>query len=83
MKRRQKITGVIILAILFFCELLIWVNAELDLKYIFTPYGIYDIDSYVIERTHLRIKSLSAVIWLNLTLVVVMFVWLWRKGGKK
>lgn len=83
MKRWQKIAGVIILAILVGYELLIWVNAELDLKYIFTHYGIYDIDDCVIERAHLRINSLSVAMWMNVTLVVVLFVWMWKKGGKR
>lgn len=71
------------MAILVSLELLIWINAELDLKYIFTPDGIYDIDDCIIELTHLRINSLSVAMWLNVALAVVLFVWMWKKGGKR
>lgn len=83
MKRWQKISGVIALAILTAYEWLVWVNAQLDLKYIFTPYGAYDIDNIVVERAHLRMDSLSALMWLNMVLVIVLFVRLWKKGGKR
>lgn len=48
-------------------------------KYVFTPYGIYDIDECVIDRAHLGIGSLSAAMWLNMLLVVVLFCRLWRR----
>lgn len=83
MKRWQKITGAVVLAILILYELLIWANAALDLKYIFTPYGIHEIDDCIIERAHLRINGLSAVMWLNMALVVVLFCWLWRKDKRE
>lgn len=71
------------MAILVGYELLIWVNAELDLKYIFTPHGLYDIDNCVMERARLRINSLSVAMWLNLVLAAVLFVCLWRRKGDR
>ena len=79
MKKWQKIVGITVFGVIGIYELLLWVNAYLDLKYIVEPYDISDI----IERRYLRIASLSIALWFNYFIALFMFICLWRKGGKK
>ena len=79
MKKWQKIVGITVVGVIGIYELLLWVNAYLDLKYIVEPYDISDI----IERMYLRIASLSIALWFNYFIALFMFICLWRKGGKK
>lgn len=79
MKKWQKIVGITVFGVIGIYELLLWVNAYLDLKYIVEPYDISDI----IERMYLRIDSLSIALWLNYFIALVLFICLWRKGGKQ
>ena len=79
MKKWQKIVGITVFGVIGIYELLLWVNAYLDLKYIVDPYDISDI----IERMYLRIASLSIALWFNYFIALFMFICLWRKGGKK
>lgn len=67
MNKWQKIVGIIAFALIVIYELLIWVNAYVDMKYI----------------VYMRIGSLSFGMWLNFALVVFLFICIWRKGGKK
>lgn len=79
MKKWQKIVGITVFGVIGIYELLLWVNAYLDLKYIVEPYDISDI----IERMYLRIDSLSIALWLNYFIALALFICLWRKGGKQ
>ena len=78
MKKWQKILGIAAFVVSGIYELLLWVNAYLDLKYIVEPYDI----SYI-ERMYLRIDSLSIALWINYFIALALFICLWRKGGNK
>ena len=79
MKKWQKIVGIIAFGAIGICELLLWTNTYLDLKYIIEPYDIPDI----IDRMYLRTDALSAALWLNYIIALFMFICLWRKGTNK
>ena len=79
MKKWQKIVGIIACALIAIYELLIWVNAYVDMKYIVEPNG----NSFLVERIYMRIGSLSFGMWLNFTLAIFLFICLWHKGGKQ
>lgn len=79
MKKWQKIAGVVTFGAIGICELLLWTNTYLDLKYIIEPYDIPDI----IDRMYLRTDALSAALWLNYIIALFMFICLWRKGEKR
>lgn len=79
MKQWQKIVGVIAFGVIGICELLLSLNAYMDLKYFIEPYDIPDI----IDRMYLRVDSLSVVLWLNYFIALALFICLWRKGGKR
>lgn len=79
MNKWQKITGVIGFVAIGIYELLLCLNAYIDLKYIIEPCNI----SEVIGRMYLRIDSLSIALWLNYFIALALFIYLWRKGGKR
>ncbi len=79
MKKWQKIVGIIAFALIDIYELLIWVNAYVDMKYIVESYG----NNFLTERMYMRIGSLSFGMWLNFALAIFLFICLWRKGGKR
>lgn len=79
MKTWQKIVGMIIFTTIFIFGVLTWINAYVDIKYIIEPFGIDIIE----ERVNLYVDSLSSLMWLNYILALVMFIFLWRKGGKR
>lgn len=79
MNKWHKIVGVITFGAIGICELLMSLNAYLDLKYFIEPYDIQDI----IDRMYLRVDSLSVALWLNYFIAVALFICLWRKGGKR
>lgn len=79
MKIWQKIIGLIIFIAIFIFGVLTWINAYVDIKYIIEPFGIDIIE----DRVYLYIDSLSTLMWLNYILALVMFIVLWRKGGKR
>lgn len=79
MKKWQKILGIAAFVVSGIYELLLWVNAYLDLKYIVEPYDI----SYIKERMYLRIDSLSIALWINYFIALALFICIWRKGGNK
>ena len=79
MKKWQKICGIIAFGLIGIYELLLWANTYLDLKYIIEPYDIPDI----IDRMYLRADALSAALWFNYIIALFMFIYLWRKGGKR
>lgn len=79
MKKWQKTVGIIAFALIGIYELLIWVNAYVDMKYIVESYG----NNFLAERMYMRIGSLSFGMWLNFALAIFLFICLWRKGGKR
>ena len=79
MNKWQKIVGIIAFALIVIYELLIWVNAYVDMKYIVEP----NENDFLVERMYMRIGSLSFGMGLNFALVVFLFICIWRKGGKK
>lgn len=79
MKQWQKIVGVIALGVIGIYELLLCANTYVDLKYIIEPYDIPDI----IDRMYLRADALSASLWINYFIALALFIYLWRKGGKR
>ena len=64
MKKWQKTVGIIVFALIAIYELLIWVNAYVDMKYIVESNG----NNFLTERMYMRIGSLSFGMWLNFVL---------------
>lgn len=79
MKTWQKIVGLITFITILIFGVLAWINAYVDIKYIIEPLGIDIIEDHV----YLYVDSLSTLMWLNYILALVMFIVLWRKGGKR
>lgn len=79
MNKCQKIVGVIAFGVIGIYELLLCANTYVDLKYIIEPYDIPDI----IDRMYLRVDALSASLWINYFIALALFIYLWRKGGKR
>ena len=79
MNKCQKIVGVIACGVIGIYELLLCANTYVDLKYIIEPYDIPDI----IDRMYLRADALSASLWINYFIALALFIYLWRKGGKR
>lgn len=79
MNKCQKIVGVIAFGVIGIYELLLCANTYVDLKYIIEPYDIPDI----IDMMYLRADALSASLWINYFIALALFIYLWRKGGKR
>lgn len=79
MKKWRKLVGVIAFGVIGICELLIFANTYIDLKYI--TLDIYWPDE--IERLYQRTNSLSIALLLNYIIVLALFICLWRKEGKR
>ena len=79
MKKWQKIVGIIAFALIIIYELLIWINAYVDMKYIVEP----NENDFLEECMFMRIGSLSFGMWLNFALAIFLFICLWQKGGKQ
>lgn len=79
MKKWRKLVGVIAFGVIGICELLIFANTYIDLKYI--TLDIYWPDE--IERLYQRTNSLSIALLLNYIIVLALFICLWRKECKR
>ena len=79
MKKCQKTVGIIAFALIAIYELLIWINAYVDMKYMVDSNG----NNFLAERMYLRIGSLSFGMWLNFALMIFLFICLWHKEGKR
>lgn len=79
MKKWQKIAGIIVLLIIAIYELLTWANTYVHLKYVVEPTG----NDLLIEQSYMYIDGLSFGMWINFSLVIFLFICLWRKGGKR
>ena len=75
MKKWQKTVGIITFALIAIYELLIWVNAYVDMKYIVEPNG----NNFLAERMYMRIGSLSFGMWLNFALAIFLFIEIYNK----
>ena len=60
-------------------DLLLWVNAYVDGKYLIEPYGNHHID----DTYYMRIGSLSIAMFINLGVAIVALYLLWRKNNDK
>ena len=60
-------------------DLLLWVNAYVDGKYLIEPYGNHHID----DTYYMRIGSLSIAMFVNLGVAIVALYLLWRKNKNK
>ena len=80
MKKWQKTVGIIAFVLIVIYELLIWINAYVDMKYIVESNG----NNFLTERMYMRIGSLSFFgMWLNFALTIFLFICLWHKEGKQ
>lgn len=79
MKTWQKMIGLIIFISIFIYGALTWINAYVDAKYIIEPYNIDIIE----ERYYMYVDGLSTLMWINYFISLVLFIILWRKGGKQ
>ena len=79
MNKCQKIVGVIAFGVIGIYELLLCANTYVDLIYIIEPYDFPDI----IDWMYLRADALSASLWINYFIALALFIFLWRKGGKR
>ena len=84
MKKRIKykiLTIVAFVAIIvdIIWDLLLWVNAYVDGKYLIEPYGNHHID----DTYYMRIGSLSIAMFVNLGVAIVALCLPWRKNNDK
>ena len=79
MKKWQKTVGIIAFALIAIYELLLWINAYVDMKYMVDSNG----NNFLAERMYLRIGSLSFGMWLNFALTIFLFICLWHRAGKR
>ena len=84
MKKKIKysiITMIAIVAIIvdIIWDLLLWVNAYVDGKYLIEPYGNHHFD----DTYYMRIGSLSIAMFVNLGVAIVALYLLWRKNIDK
>ena len=68
MNKWHKIVGIIVFAVIGIYELLLWAFAITDWE---------DTTLYIC------INNLIVALWLNYFIALCMFIYLWRKGGKK
>jgi len=79
MKTWQKIVGVTFFIIITVIEMLNWANAYVDIKYQIEPFK----NNTIIEYVYLRVGALSTLMWFNYVIALILFIRLWRKGGKR
>ncbi len=79
MKKWQKIFGCVVFSGMAIYEILIWINAYVDLKYIIEP----NRTNFLMESVKLRFDAFSISMWVNYLLALILFIGLWKKGGKK
>lgn len=68
MNKWHKIVGVLALVVIGICELLLW------------AFAITDWEDTLFYKC---INNLSVALWLNYFIAVALFIYLWRKGGKR
>ena len=70
MKNRHKLIMIITFTIIAVFEILIWINAYVDMKYIVEPCG----NVFLTERMYMCVNSLSFCIWLNFALAIFLII---------
>ena len=80
MKKSKTILTALGLLILIVLDLLLWINAYIDGKYLIEPWQNSQID----ETYYMRIDSLSIAMFVNLGIIIVLFIMLfYRKLREK
>ena len=84
MKKWQKIVGIIALVVLAILNIVICVYYLEYTAIYFEPGGSTQ-DAIEIVRTYLQyaIKRLSYLVYANYIIALLLFICLWRKGGKQ
>ena len=70
MKLLKNILTIVALVALIVCDLLLWINAYVDGKYLIEPFQNSQID----ETYYMRIESLSIAMFVNLGIIIVLFI---------
>ena len=78
MKKWQKIAGIIALSLIAIYELLAWANTYVYMKYVVEPTD----NDILIEQGYIYIDGLSFGMWMNLVLVIFLFICFWWKKEK-
>ncbi len=80
MKLFKNILTIVALIALIVCDLLLWINAYVDGKYLIEPFQNSQID----ETYYMRIESLSIAMFVNLGIIIVLFIiMIYRKLREK
>lgn len=80
MKLLKNILTIVALIALIVCDLLLWINAYVDGKYLIEPWQNSQID----ETYYMRIESLSIAMFVNLGIIIVLLMVLfYRKLREK
>ena len=80
MKLLKNILTIVALIALIVCDLLLWINAYVDGKYLIEPFQNSQID----ETYYMRIESLSIAMFVNLGIIIVLFIiMIYRKLREK
>lgn len=80
MKLLKNILTIVALIALIVCDLLLWINAYVDGKYLIEPFQNSQID----ETYYMRIESLSIAMFVNLGIIILLLMVLfYRKLREK
>lgn len=80
MKLFKNILTIVALIALIVWDLLLWINAYVDGKYLIEPWQNSQID----ETYYMRIDSLSIAMFVNLGIIIVLFIMMiYRKLREK
>ncbi len=80
MKLLKNILAIVALIALIVWDLLLWINAYVDGKYLIEPWQNSQID----ETYYMRIESLSIAMFVNLGIIIVLFIMMiYRKLREK
>ena len=76
----KNILTIVALIALIVCDLLLWINAYVDGKYLIEPFQNSQID----ETYYMRIESLSIAMFVNLGIIILLLMVLfYRKLREK
>ena len=80
MKKSKTILTALGLLILIVLDLLLWINAYIDGKYLIEPWQ----NSLIDETYYIRIDSLSIAMFVNLGIIIMLFIMMiYRKLREK
>lgn len=85
MKKWQKITGSIALVVLAILNVAICISSfNLPVSIYFEPSGTtYDAIEIVRKYSQSAIKDVSYLVCANYIIALFLFIYIWRKGGKR